>query len=286
MLKSVQLAHEARNRFVAERQLEASDVRIALSLGPYGASLFPTQEYEGFYPPPYGPKAFSEGNNCNAFDDGVAAENSVNALAQFHLATLRVFARNPEVWAHIDCIAFESVPLVREVMAIRKAVGMLQKEGNEKYSPVKPWWISLVFPHGRYPETGPSGGQSLSVRQVVEALGENEGPNNPLPSAIGLNCTQTKFFPTLLAELQKAVDDIWDTSKRRPWLVMYPNGNEVYDIASRTWREVAAGNTWANKLAEIVENVMKQGTWGGLVVGGCCRTGPEEISTLYRLLLG
>jgi homocysteine S-methyltransferase len=170
MLKSVKLADEARQRFIEERDdVSQQDVRIALSLGPYGASVFPGQEYGGFYPPPFGPKAFSEGENYNAFDDEVMAENSINALSQFHLERLQVFARNPEAWFSIDCIAFETVPLAREVKGIRRAIGLLQKEGVEDHL-VKPWWISLVFPSGRYPETEHPGGQNLSVRHVAEAV--------------------------------------------------------------------------------------------------------------------
>jgi homocysteine S-methyltransferase len=288
MLESVKLADEARERFVAEREdISRNDVRIALSLGPFGASLFPAQEFDGFYPPPYGPKAFSEkGDNYNAFDDNeVATDNSVNALAQFHLERLQIFAQNSEAWTSIDCVAWESVPLAREVRAIRKAVGLLQD--GQKYHSMKPWWISLVFPYGRYPETEHPGGQNLSVRQVAEAaVGGNASPSNPLPSAIGFNCMQTEFFPVLLTGLQEAVDDIWEKGTGRPWLVIYPNGGDIYDPVSRTWLvKGIAGKAWADKLGEIVENIMKQSSWGGVVVGGCCRTGPEEIDCLSRLLL-
>lgn len=293
MLKSVKLADDARNHFANERHdIGHKDVRIALSLGPYGASLFPAQEFDGFYPPPYGPKAFSEGEeNCNAFHDDIATENSINALAQFHLERLLVFARNAEAWKSIDCIAFESVPLAREVKAIRKAVGMLQNGIADREFSMKPWWISLVFPNGRYPEVEHPQGQNLTVRKVAEAAVGNENTqNNPVPSAIGLNCVQTEFFDELLSELRQAMDDIWKEGARRPWLTLYPNGGDVYDTVSRTWKEKggigAKGSAWADKLWEIVGKVRIQGTWGGVLVGGCCRTGPDEISALSRLASG
>lgn len=292
MLKSVKLADDARDRFVTEqRDVGHQNVRIALSLGPYGASLFPAQEFDGFYPPPYGPKAFSEGGeNCNAFDDEIAAEISINALAQFHLERLLVFARHAKTWKSIDCIAFESVPLAREVKAIRRAVGMLQKEMTEadREFSMKPWWISVVFPNGRYPEVDRPEGQNLTVRQVAEAaVGIGNTQNNPVPSAIGLNCVQIEYFPQLLSGLRQAMDDIWEKDTRRPWLALYPNGGDVYDPVSRTWKVKGGtetkGDAWADKLWEIVSEAKVQETWGGVLVGGCCRTGPDEISALSRL---
>jgi homocysteine S-methyltransferase len=279
MLKSVKLANEARRRFVEERDdINGDDVRIALSFGPYGASLSPAQEFDGFYPPPYGPKEFSkEEDNCNAFDDEVAIENSVSGLTQFHLERLRVFARSPEAWIGIDCIAWETVPLTREIRAIRKAVGLLQQEENF----TKPWWISLVFPDGRYPETELPGGQNLNVRQVAEVAMGNQSPSNPLPKGVGLNCMQVEHFPVLLRELQEAVDNIWEKGMDRPWLVMYPNGGDVYDPVTRSWQIRSSVDAWADNL---VGTITKQPTWGGVLVGGCCRTGPEEISALYELL--
>ena len=288
MLKSVKLADEARKRFIQEQEgVNSDDVQIALSLGSYGSTLFPAQEYDGFYPPPYGPKVFSdEGENCNAFEDGVAAENSVTALAQFHLERLQVFSRSPEAWTTIDCFALETVPLAREVKAIRTAFGLLRKEMSEDHT-MKPWWISLAFPYNRFSETQFPGGQNLSVRQVAEVALCNESPSHPLPSGIGLNCMQTDYLPGLLSRLQEAVDDIFEKGTTRPWLVMYPNGGDVYDPVSRTWKiRAAAGkaDAWAEELGEIVDDAARRRTWSGVLVGGCCRTGPDEISALSRRL--
>jgi homocysteine S-methyltransferase len=294
MLKSAKLADDARSMFVNERQdIRHDDVRIALSLGPYGASLFPAQEFDGFYPPPYGPKTFSDaGENFNAFDDDDAAENSVDALARFHLERLLVFARNPETWKSVDLIAFETVPLAREVKAIRRAVSMLQEEmrNADREFLMKPWWITLVFPDGRYPETEYPTGQNLSVRQVADAALANEHIHYPVPSAIGLNCVQTEFFSDTLTGLQQAMDVILEDGTRRPWLVIYPNGGDVYDPISRTWKVKGStgtkGSAWADRLWEVVGQVRSQGTWEGVLVGGCCRTGPDEISALSRLSIG
>lgn len=291
MLKSVKLADEARERFAQERKdVTVNDVRIALSLGPFGASLFPAQEFDGFYPPPYGPKAFSEGGkNCNAFDgDESLANSSIDALALFHLERLQIFANNSDAWNTIDCIAFETVPLAREIRAIRKAVGILQaRRGNQSFT-MKPWWISLVCPSGKCPETEHAGGPHLSMGQVAEAtLGEGMAYGPP-PNAIGLNCIQAEFLPELLSGLRTAVDQICEEGASRPWLVVYPNGGDVYDPVARTWQvKRAAGGkeaSWAETLSAIIENVKHHSSWEGIIVGGCCRVGPDEINVISNTI--
>jgi homocysteine S-methyltransferase len=100
---------------------------------------------------------------------------------------------------------------------------------------------------------------------------------------------QTEFLPVLLSGLQEVMDDIGDKRMARPWLAIYPNGGEIYDHISRTWKANGAvdkANVWGDKLGEIVKEVAKQRTWGGVLVGGCCKTGPEEINVLSHLPLG
>jgi len=81
------------------------------------------------------------------------------------------------------------------------------------------WWISLVFPSGQYLETESLGDKNLiSVRQVVEAaVGGNRSPSNPLPSAIGLDCTKVVVFHGLLTCVQEVMDEIWEKGIKRPW---------------------------------------------------------------------
>ncbi|EGO00419.1 hypothetical protein SERLA73DRAFT_181000 [Serpula lacrymans var. lacrymans S7.3] len=300
MRKSVEVAREAKRRFCDQnRNVLPGDIRIALSLGPFGATLYPAQEFDGFYPPPYGPKAFSSsGQNENVFGDDVAQrESSIDALAHFHSERLQVFTSDRECWDAVDCIAFETVPLAREVKAIRRAMGMLggAVADNGEW---KPWWISTVFPGGHYPERKTPGGEYLSASEVLNAvLGEeNDGRigevvRQPLtlPSGIGINCTGIEFLPDLLSDFERALNNAEEKARLggRPWLVLYPNGGDVYDPVSRTWRgsnETQKGRVWGEQLGQIVDSARGNGTWGGILVGGCCRTGPAEIRALVDAL--
>ncbi|KZT04271.1 Homocysteine S-methyltransferase [Laetiporus sulphureus 93-53] len=293
MCKAIKLAAEARRRFVNEQAdsgawATARRINIALSLGPFGATLSPAQEFDGFYPPPYGPRGYSEdGKNCNAFQDTQEGrrleEEAIDALTAFHLERLRVFTEDRDVWDLIDFIAFETVPLTREVKAIRRAVGMLQNETG--VAEMKPWWIGTVYPGGRFPEERTQGGERLRACDVAEAaLGQKGRIQTPHPWGLGINCTEPKYLGGLLQEMTSAVGHILN-GKQKPWLVVYPNRGDAYDPATQTWstgEPPAVGEGWARRLCEMAQPILKQEVWHGVIVGGCCKTGPAEIAALAR----
>ncbi|KAJ7282566.1 Homocysteine S-methyltransferase [Mycena rebaudengoi] len=287
MAKCVQLAAEARARFDAERTgqgLGAAGARIALSLGPFGAGLTPAQEFDGFYPPPFGPRAYTPGGgNRNAFvareDEGTATA----ALARYHLERLDAFADDATAWATLDCIAFETVPLLREVRAIRTAMAALETRLGRARA--KPWWISFVFPSGQYPETdGPGEGAARVPVRAVVAAALDDSAALPWPSALGINCSETEHLPRILAEMENAVEEFWTDAQSKPWLVIYPNGGDVYDPVSQSWVvKDKGGGVWAEELQGIIMGA-RRSVWAGVVAGGCCRTGPEDIKLLSSLL--
>lgn len=290
MHKSVELANDARRQF----QDESADqrigrVKVGLSLGPYGATLCPTQEFEGCYPPPYGPKAYDTARhavNINTFETEADEARAVDALAEFHLERLKVYYEDQATWRGIDCIAFETVPLIREIKAVRKAMHMLLRPWVQGYPTnsrdFKPWWISTVWPSGRFPQTELNGA-SVKVAEVMRALLE-AGANQAEPSGIGLNCTNIQNMPSILREATAAMNEISQRSdnSRKPWLVLYPNGGDVFDVATHRWTADPSGKgtRWAEDLMTAV--LPYRGEWQGLVLGGCCRTGPKEISALSK----
>lgn len=282
MRKAISLAGNARRQYGNSRS-----VKIALSLGPYGASMTTAQEFTGFYPPPYGPKAFSPSEkNTNAFDDDderdAKEREAQRALEEFHFQRLKVFADDPDSWEGIDLIAFETVPLVREIRAIRGAMRRLLY-----ITPIisKSWWISTVWPDGRYPEESTPGGERLGVEEVVSAL-LSDAQGTPAPDGIGVNCTDLKHLGVIIKGIRDNVMLIRPNLK--PFLVLYPNGGITYDTVNRSWvgeSPVASEQRaiWAKRLASIGKEEQESGVWTFVAIGGCCKTGPEHIEELRKL---
>ncbi|KAJ7049973.1 Homocysteine S-methyltransferase [Mycena amicta] len=278
IVKCVELAVEARRRFRTERPQESS--KIALSLGPYGAGLSPAQEFDGYYPPPFGPRGYTQdGQNINAYppENAHDEELAIQSLADYHLSRLRIVGDNAAAWNALDFIAFETIPLLREVCAVRIAMGRF----FETTTP-KPWWISFVFPDGKFPQTvHPDTNERVSVQELVTAALGRPSLERPCPSAIGINCTQVEVLPEIIREMEAALRDDSDSEPQRPWLVLYPNAGDVYNPVSQTWIvKAGARDVWVDQLRIIVEELNVGSVWAGVVVGGCCRTGPEDIKLL------
>ncbi|KAG6880341.1 hypothetical protein C0992_011092 [Termitomyces sp. T32_za158] len=296
MRKSVRLANDARELFICENSSEI--VKVALSLGPFGATLSPPQEFAGYYPPPYGPMEYSERDDIyNSFPmhDTESEEKSIEALARFHLERLLVFARDLEIWGMIDIIAFETVPLVREAFAIRKAMhdlkSILVGEGVDFVQ--KPWWISFVLPGGKLPQRN-NEGQCKTIQDIVHTtfLAQMVSGNDkelPRPVGIGINCTAPEFIPSLVHEYSHALKSLDISSSSRPWLILYPDAGDTYDILTRSWlvasRDVK--HSWAVSLKNVlhVTQTEQPGIWGGFVLGGCCRTDPNLIQSLRQQII-
>ncbi|EED21951.1 homocysteine S-methyltransferase, putative [Talaromyces stipitatus ATCC 10500] len=234
---------------------------VALSLGPYGATMSPVSaEYTGIYPPEM---------------DGE------NALREWHTQRLKIFTESEdESWDQVDYIAFETLRRADEVCAVRGAVcDVVGRDSTSK----KPWWICGVFPGEQVDEE--------EIRQWVRAAVGNH-PGLPRPWGIGLNCTRIDRVEAIVSimrdEVRRLLDqaqiDEWASSK--PWLVLYPDGTkgEKYDPVTKTWVQSVTDTVkrpWDEIFWDIIQHQSKA-EWGGIVVGGCCRAGPADIAALRR----
>jgi len=277
MLNGVHIADEARHQFCQEHpDVRPKDIHIALSFAPFGSILGSMQDYGGIYPPPYGPRAYSDsGENINSFGDDIEGRNnSIKALTQFHEERLRVFTSDKETWDKIDSVAFETVPLVREVEAIRQAMGNLKESVGSK-----PWWITAIFPGGKCPETRQPGGNHFTAGEVAYAM-VHGGDITPVPNGIGINCTGLQFIPDLLQEFERVMD-----GKARPFLVLHPNGGDGFDLSAHAFKGAEKIDRWEEILANMVNEARKRG-WKNIIVGGCCKAGPSEIKALGEMMKG
>lgn len=88
--------------------------------------------------------------------------------------------------------------------------------------------------------------------------------------AIGVNCTAPRFIAPLIASLRPV--------SSKP-IVVYPNSGELWEAEGKRW--LAA----AEKL-DFAEASRSWRALGARLIGGCCRTGPDDIRRIRRALLG
>ena len=90
-----------------------------------------------------------------------------------------------------------------------------------------------------------------------------------------------EHISTLVEELGREFDT---ASGHRPWIVLYPNGGDVYDPQTKTWIPGEHKESWAEGFGAIVRQVAKSRQWAGVIAGGCCRTKPIDIRLLNRIV--
>lgn len=300
-----------------------SPAKVVLALGPYGSTLSPGQEYSGLYPPPYGPAGFDPSNsNVSNYASESDERNYEAALTEFHLSRLRVYAEDPETWDAVAWVAFETVPVLREIRAIRRAMGILRAElraqGRDKAAE-KPFWIASAYPGGKIGQKDAKG-NPVAIGEVVAALvgklsplpssasagadgqedgnasgaakaqsegqGQDQGQSQstaPTPDGIGINCTHLKTLPVLIGALSGSL--IGHHLRSRPWLMLYPDGGAVYDVVTKTWTgHTIAPQEWAERLVALSHEAEGTGVWRGVVLGGCCKSSFDEIAALRKLV--
>ena len=86
---------------------------------------------------------------------------------------------------------------------------------------------------------------------------------------MGLNCIKRELAEPALKRLAAAT--------KKP-LIVYPNSGETYDPATKTWHHpVAGGHDWSH-FVPLWQRA------GAKCIGGCCRTLPQDILTIAKLL--
>jgi homocysteine S-methyltransferase len=146
--------------------------------------------------------------------------------------------------AGADLLACETIPSLIEAQALAK---LLKEFPN----------ISAWFSFTAQDEEHISEGQVFAdcVRQLEE---------HPQIAAIGINCTSPKYISSLIREAKK--------SRIKPILV-YPNSGETYDAVRNDWNGQPVLDSFGEQAREWYEA-------GARLIGGCCRTTPEDIRVI------
>lgn len=162
----------------------------------------------------------------------------------FHRERMQLLAA-----AGVDLFAFETQPNFEETKAL---IALLENEFS-----TLPAWVSFsVDQQGRLCD-----GTSLS-----EAVAYFEV--HPQVVAIGVNCTA-------MTNIEKRIKTVAAVTTKP--IVVYPNNGDTYDPASKTWQVNPAAPTFS-------ELVPKWLAAGASLIGGCCRTTPEDIQQVAKVM--
>lgn len=146
--------------------------------------------------------------------------------------------------AGADMLACETIPSLMEALAIVELL---------KEFPSTTAWVSFS---GR-DEGHISEGQVFA--DCVKQLGDH-----PQIAAIGVNCTSPTYIPALIRAAKQVT--------QKPILV-YPNSGEKYDAGRNDWD----GNPVLDSFGEQARQWYDA---GARLLGGCCRTTPEDIRVI------
>ncbi|KAK2611868.1 hypothetical protein N8I77_005188 [Diaporthe amygdali] len=239
---TVEIAYQARGK---------ADAKLALSLGPYGSTMVPGQEYSGAYD---------------------AEHDDEAKLVEWWAQRLSLFA-DDQLLDKIAYVACETIPRLDEIAAVRKAVASFSS---------KPLWLACVFPG-----EGDGFPDGSNVEQVVDAM-LSQDVTKAQPWGIGINCTKMHKLGGLIGKYENAVSKMIQEGRLGAWpaLVLYPDGTngEVYNTTTQNW-EAPPGQMnnripWEQHLGQIVVDTAKRQKWQTILVGGCCKASHNDIKKL------
>ncbi|MCM5705153.1 homocysteine S-methyltransferase [Larsenimonas salina] len=155
--------------------------------------------------------------------------------------------------AGADLFACETLPSLVEARALVRVLSEF---------PAARAWITFSAKDDRHISEG---------TPIAECAAFLDG--QPQVVATGVNCTALRFIEPLLV----AMASVTDTP-----LVVYPNSGEQYDPVTKQWHstEDMACDHDGSAFSALVPLWLSA---GARLIGGCCRTGPEDVKAIAAL---
>ncbi|MBC9130520.1 homocysteine S-methyltransferase [Frischella sp. Ac13] len=170
------------------------------------------------------------------------------ALSDQEMTLFHIDRINTLIEAGVDILACETMPSFTEIKVLIDII---------KQYPTMPCWVSFTLKDSQHLSDG------TPLKHVIEWL-------NTIDQVIfmGVNCIALDKVTSALKTFNQF------TAKP---LVVYPNSGELYDANTKTWSVNDHHLTLSNQVREWQEN-------GAKLIGGCCRTTPEDIRRLVEEL--
>lgn len=148
--------------------------------------------------------------------------------------------------AGADMLACETIPSLIEAQALAELL---------KEFPNTTAWISFSARDDKHISEGQVFADCVRLLE-----------DNPQIAALGINCTSPKYIPSLIGAARKATN--------KP-LLTYPNSGETYDADKMDWNNKPLAEPFGQQARDWYDA-------GARLIGGCCRTTPEDIKVIAR----
>ena len=165
---------------------------------------------------------------------------------------------------NIDIIGFETVPNFYELKFL---LSLDSKILN------KPFFIGLSTNDNQELRDG------TPLSKVGELLNELKTSNKLNENFILFGCNCCSFVSS-----SKSIHSLKESLKFYLPLISYPNSGEIYDTVTKEWHKpkdelLYAGNSnnWQVSVDKYIDDDCK-------VIGGCCRTTPADIKSIYEAI--
>ncbi|KAL6935607.1 hypothetical protein ACO0R3_000659 [Hanseniaspora guilliermondii] len=163
---------------------------------------------------------------------------------------------------NIDVIIFETVPNIEDLKYLLSL--------NETYLN-KPFFIGLSTNDKQQLRDG------TPLKEVSDLLNglKGEGKINKNLLLLGCNCCSFESSTKSIKELKDHLDFYIG-------LISYPNSGEIYDTVTKEWHKplnnlALSENNWQASVDSYISN-------GCRVIGGCCRTTPDDIKCIHEAI--
>lgn len=169
----------------------------------------------------------------------------VEEMMDFHRPRIQAL-----VDAGVDLLACETIPSFSELKAL---VQLLQSD----FPTTSAWITCTVRDHAHLSDGTPLEDVAATVNASKQTV------------AFGINCIPEQDVCAVLDHLRPLTN--------KP-LVVYPNSGEQWDAKARAWSgQRAQGQEHARLIRQWREK-------GARLIGGCCRTGPQDIEVIRNTL--
>jgi homocysteine S-methyltransferase len=170
---------------------------------------------------------------------------SVEELKTFHRERLKIL-----IETGADIIACETIPCMDEAIALKELLA--------EFSNVQAW-ISFSCKD----ESHISSGEKFE--DAIQSLNQSKQI-----IAVGVNCTAPHYIESLIKIAAASTDKL---------IIVYPNKGEAWDAKNKCWLPTSQHHS------HFIDDAKTWYAAGSKIIGGCCRTTPDDIKQLQQLNL-